>query len=43
MGATIFTLLGITFSIKLDTMIELNYNPVMEQLEKLFLCGIRDI
>ena len=35
-GATNFTLLGITFSVELDTMIELNYIPVMEQLEKLF-------
>ena len=42
-GATIFTLLGITFFIELNTMIELNYNPVMEQLENCFLCGIRDI
>ena len=36
-GATIFTLLGINFSVELDTIIELNYNPVMKQLEKLFL------
>ena len=35
-GATIFTLLGITFSVELDTMIELNYNPMIEQLEKFF-------
>ena len=33
-GATNFTLLGIPFSVELDTMIELNYIPMMEQLEK---------
>ena len=35
-GTNIFNLLGITFSINLDAMIELNYNFVLDQVEKLF-------
>ena len=34
-GSKTFTLLGITFSVELGTMIELNYNLVLDQIEKL--------
>ena len=35
-GATEFILLGIVFSVKLESMIELNFNSAIQKIQKLF-------
>ena len=37
-GATEFNLVATSFSVKIDSMIELKYEPAIQNLQKLFTC-----